>query len=228
MEVVEDCPTAIESATDTLTETPKSPKISSDEDFINKPKIGNISATGEREITARRKHNGRQGASRGSGNGATRETCSTKSSMLQTNSIEREMSEKSNKSDAKDSQVEEILTDGKDDLKEILDSQISRKSEAGNDKVVVLEICDVPEKSQSDVLQKQLSDQISCENTADNAGDQRPPVLWTECFRPGLSGEILGNNSGGSMLKKWLSEWKYVREKKLNEMKRLQKKKLKK
>lgn len=50
-------------------------------------------------------------------------------------------------------------------------------------------------------------------------------VLWSECFKPRGSSEILGNNSAGVRLKKWLSEWKTLRERKLEALKKLEEKK---
>ena len=82
-------------------------------------------------------------------------------------------------------------------------------------------------------VEKQPSSETWCETQDDIGVGQTPcppvlispPVLWTECFKPAKSEEILGYNSGGSKLKKWLSEWKSLREKKLNKMQRLQEKK---
>ena len=50
-------------------------------------------------------------------------------------------------------------------------------------------------------------------------------VLWSECFKPRNSSEILGNSNSGVRLKNWLSEWKTLRERKLEALKRHEEKK---
>ena len=49
-------------------------------------------------------------------------------------------------------------------------------------------------------------------------------VLWSECFKPRNSSEILGNNNSGAKLKNWLSEWKTLRERKLEALKKKEEK----
>ncbi|XP_028395212.1 ATPase family AAA domain-containing protein 5-like [Dendronephthya gigantea] len=50
-------------------------------------------------------------------------------------------------------------------------------------------------------------------------------VLWSECFKPRNSTEILGNTNAGGKLRNWLFEWKTLREKRLEALKRHKEKK---
>ncbi|XP_046854959.1 uncharacterized protein LOC124447992 [Xenia sp. Carnegie-2017] len=48
--------------------------------------------------------------------------------------------------------------------------------------------------------------------------------LWSELFKPTNSSEIIGNSGAGVRLKKWLTEWKCLREERLNYLKKQEEK----
>ena len=74
---------------------------------------------------------------------------------------------------------------------------------------------------------KQISKPNSCVEKSINeeSGVSFSAVLWSECFKPRNSTEILGNTNAGGKLRNWLFEWKTLREKKLEALKRHEEKK---
>lgn len=74
---------------------------------------------------------------------------------------------------------------------------------------------------------KKVTDQSSWIDKEVNAKPEisLASVLWSECFKPRNSSEILGNINSGARLKKWLSEWKRLRERKLEALNRKEEKK---
>jgi hypothetical protein len=74
---------------------------------------------------------------------------------------------------------------------------------------------------------KKVTEQSSCneKDAGVETGSSLSSVLWSDCFKPRNSSEILGNTKSGSRLKNWLSEWKTLRERKLEALKRHEEKK---
>ena len=76
-------------------------------------------------------------------------------------------------------------------------------------------------------VNKECIEQISCGEQHSETSGGLSSVLWSECFKPRNSSEILGNSNCGSKLKNWLLEWKTLRERKVQAIQRHEEKKRK-
>lgn len=87
-------------------------------------------------------------------------------------------------------------------------------------------LCELDKEYKKLASNKMVADESSCIEKESNAtpGISISSVLWSECFKPKNSSEILGNNNSAAKLKNWLSEWKTLRERKLEALKRKEEK----